>query len=139
MAPDWWPKPWGPGEKDRVRHVEPDHLWKKERVYLLNHILRLVVEPREKQHPDIRRLNVNVAKLESVTMEALSSWFADNQNPNNAKKRPIVKELFRVAKIEEKYKNNEIGWPLRSIAWTIPWQVLTIRRRWHHPSLCHGR
>lgn len=29
MAPDWWPKPWGPGEKDKVRHVEPDHLWKK--------------------------------------------------------------------------------------------------------------
>ncbi|KAL2188425.1 hypothetical protein L209DRAFT_217342 [Thermothelomyces heterothallicus CBS 203.75] len=28
-APDWWPKPWGPGEKDRARHVEPDHMWKK--------------------------------------------------------------------------------------------------------------
>ncbi len=28
-APDWWPAPWGPGEKDRARHVEPDHMWKK--------------------------------------------------------------------------------------------------------------
>jgi hypothetical protein len=28
-APAWWPKPWGPGEKDKVRHVEPDHQWKK--------------------------------------------------------------------------------------------------------------
>jgi len=27
--PDWWPGPWGPGEKERVRHKEPDHLWKK--------------------------------------------------------------------------------------------------------------
>jgi hypothetical protein len=28
-APAWWPKPWGTGEKDKVRHVEPDHQWKK--------------------------------------------------------------------------------------------------------------
>jgi len=28
-APDWWPKPWGPGKDERVRHVEPDHLLKK--------------------------------------------------------------------------------------------------------------
>lgn len=28
-APDWWPEPWGPGEKDMARHVEPDHLWKR--------------------------------------------------------------------------------------------------------------
>lgn len=27
--PDWWPQPWGPGEKDKARHVEPDHMWKK--------------------------------------------------------------------------------------------------------------
>lgn len=29
MAPAWWPRPWGPGEKDKVRHVEPDHQWKQ--------------------------------------------------------------------------------------------------------------
>jgi len=28
-APSWWPKPWGPGESDKVRHKEPDHLYKK--------------------------------------------------------------------------------------------------------------
>jgi hypothetical protein len=28
-APDWWPKPSGPGEKDKVRHIEPDHQWKR--------------------------------------------------------------------------------------------------------------
>lgn len=27
-APDWWPKPWGPGKKDKTRHIEPDHMWK---------------------------------------------------------------------------------------------------------------
>ncbi len=28
-APDWWPKPWGPTREERVRHKEPDHLYKK--------------------------------------------------------------------------------------------------------------
>ncbi len=28
VAPDWWPKPWGPGGDSRVRHKEPDHLLK---------------------------------------------------------------------------------------------------------------
>lgn len=27
-APDWWPKPWGPAKEERVRHKEPDHLYK---------------------------------------------------------------------------------------------------------------
>jgi hypothetical protein len=28
-APDWWPKPWGPTRDERVRHKEPDHLYKR--------------------------------------------------------------------------------------------------------------
>lgn len=28
-APDWWPQPWGEGKDDKVRHKEPDHLYKK--------------------------------------------------------------------------------------------------------------
>lgn len=28
-APEWWPKPFGPNKDDRVRHKEPDHLYKK--------------------------------------------------------------------------------------------------------------
>lgn len=27
-APDWWPKPWGASRDERVRHKEPDHLYK---------------------------------------------------------------------------------------------------------------
>ncbi|KAJ4146836.1 hypothetical protein LMH87_001395 [Akanthomyces muscarius] len=38
-APDWWPKPWGPTKDDKVRHKEPDHLYKRERVHLLAYIL----------------------------------------------------------------------------------------------------
>ncbi|KAK5652525.1 hypothetical protein OQA88_10431 [Cercophora sp. LCS_1] len=110
-APDWWPKPWGPTKEERVRHVEPDHLLKKERVHLLIHILRLVVEPNASQHPDIQKLGINVQKLEDVTMESLSSFFNDN-NPtgksNNAKKKPYLKEIFKVAKHEEQFRRGEI-------------------------------
>lgn len=28
-APDWWPKPWGPTKDEKVRHKEPDHLYKR--------------------------------------------------------------------------------------------------------------
>jgi hypothetical protein len=28
-APGWWPKPWGNTKEDKVRHKEPDHLYKR--------------------------------------------------------------------------------------------------------------
>ncbi|CAM1502993.1 Fc.00g077690.m01.CDS01 [Cosmosporella sp. VM-42] len=107
-APDWWPKPWGPTKEDKVRHKEPDHLYKRERVHLLNHILRMIVEPNKTQHPDIQKLNLNVKKLEELTTEALSAFFTDKENPANAKKRPYLNEIFKVAKQEERFKNGEI-------------------------------
>lgn len=69
----------------------------------------MVTEPNRLQHQDIQKLNITVSKLEEVTFEALSSFFADAENPNNAKKKPYLKEIFRVAKYEERYKNGEIG------------------------------
>ncbi|KAI1102248.1 hypothetical protein F4804DRAFT_273908 [Jackrogersella minutella] len=107
-APDWWPKPWGTADEHRVRHKEPDHLYKKERVYLLIHILRLIVEPNHKQHPSVQKLYLNVSKLEEVTNEALSSFFTDKENPSNMAKRPFLKEIFRVAESEERYKDGQI-------------------------------
>ncbi|CZR41094.1 uncharacterized protein FPRO_10683 [Fusarium proliferatum ET1] len=107
-APDWWPKPWGPTKEDKVRHKEPDHLYKRERVHLLNHILRMIVEPNKTQHPDIQKLNLNVKKLEEITIEALSGFFADKDNPANAKKRPFLNEIFKVAKQQERFKDGMI-------------------------------
>ncbi|PKS10339.1 hypothetical protein jhhlp_002090 [Lomentospora prolificans] len=107
-APEWWPKPWGPMKDERVRHKEPDHLYKKERVHLLAHILRLIVEPSHKQHPDVQKSCLNVKKLEEVTAEALSSFFSDPETPGNCKKRPYLNEIFKVARFEERYKNGEI-------------------------------
>uniref|UniRef100_L7IX25 Subtelomeric hrmA-associated cluster protein AFUB-079030/YDR124W-like helical bundle domain-containing protein n=1 Tax=Pyricularia oryzae (strain P131) TaxID=1143193 RepID=L7IX25_PYRO1 len=137
-APDWWPKPWGPGKDEKVRHKEPDHLWKRgtgfrsiatlsvgreggggpedadtdwiitERIYLLNHILQLIVQPNHKQHPDIQKLKLNVAKLEEATAEALSSFFLDKENPGNARRKVYLKEIFKVAKAQERFLNGEV-------------------------------
>ena len=80
-----------------------------ERIKLLVHILRMVIEPEQKQCPAIQKLELNVKKLEEVTMEAMSNWFNDKEHPENAAKRPFLKEIFKVAKFEERYKNGEIG------------------------------
>ncbi|ROV98939.1 hypothetical protein VSDG_03675 [Cytospora chrysosperma] len=107
-APDWWPKPWGASRDERVRHKEPDHLYKPERVHLLNHILRMITDPNHLQHKDIQKQNLNVSKLEEATFEALSAFFGDAENPNNSKKKPYLKEIFKVARYQERFKNGEI-------------------------------
>jgi hypothetical protein len=69
----------------------------------------MIVEPPEKQCPTVQKLGLNVRKLEEVTMEAMSNWFNDKEHPENAQKRPFLKEIFKIAKAEERYKNGEIG------------------------------
>lgn len=78
-----------------------------ERVHLLNHILSLVVEPNEKQHRDIQKLQLSVKKLEECTNEALSGFYAESAT--NASKKQFLNEIFKVAKQQERYKNGEIG------------------------------
>lgn len=73
------------------------------------HILLLIVEPRHKQCEAVQKLGLTVKKLEETTMECLSNWFNDKENPDNANKRPYLKEIFKVAKAQERYKNGEIG------------------------------
>ncbi|KAK6069654.1 hypothetical protein SCUP234_10567 [Seiridium cupressi] len=103
-APDWWPQPWGDGQENKVRHKEPDHLYKRERLRLLCHILTMIIQPNEHQHSDITKLQLTVAKLEEVTWEALNAWFADNTNPANIKKKAYLEEIFKVAKQEERFR-----------------------------------
>lgn len=69
----------------------------------------MIVLPNAEQHPDIQKLNLNVAKLEEATTEVLSSFFTDKDAPNNIKKKPYLKEIFLLAKYEERFRNGEIG------------------------------
>ncbi|KAH6708871.1 hypothetical protein BKA61DRAFT_490671, partial [Leptodontidium sp. MPI-SDFR-AT-0119] len=39
----------------------------------------------------------------------LSLWFKDPENPENMFRAPLIRELFKVAKHEERFKNGEIG------------------------------
>lgn len=55
---------------------------------------------------------ISVKKLEEVTNEAMSNWFADKENLDNAAKRPLLKEIFKVAKQQERYMKGEIGYIL---------------------------
>ncbi|KAI6246607.1 hypothetical protein HI914_05566 [Erysiphe necator] len=104
-APSWWPPTKG---DNAVRHKEPDHLLKPERISLLVHILKMIIEPAERQNPTIRKLGLNVKKLEETTMEVMSNWFNDKEHPENLLKKKYLKEIFRVAKIQERYKRGEI-------------------------------
>ncbi|KAK3903330.1 hypothetical protein C8A05DRAFT_14709, partial [Staphylotrichum tortipilum] len=106
-APDWWPKKCGVDGKE-VRHIEPDHMYKLERIEVLKRILNLVINPKI-QPPSMQRLKgLRVEKLETAAMESLAVFFQDQTKPQNAQKRPIMKELFRVARMEESFRRGEI-------------------------------
>ncbi|ELR02351.1 hypothetical protein VC83_07779 [Pseudogymnoascus destructans] len=101
--PPWWPAMTGP---NKIRHKEPDHLHKRERIILLMHILGLIIN----QDPTsvARQRGVDVAKLEEVTREAMATWFADREKPKNAEKRGYLTQLFRVLYKEERYRRGEL-------------------------------
>ncbi|KFY43471.1 hypothetical protein V495_03917 [Pseudogymnoascus sp. VKM F-4514 (FW-929)] len=101
--PPWWPAVTGP---NKIRHKEPDHLHKRERIILLMHILGIIVN----QDPDgvAKHRGIDVAKLEEVTREAMATWFADREKPKNAEKRGFLTQLFRVLYKEERYRRGEL-------------------------------
>ncbi|EHL02558.1 hypothetical protein M7I_1352 [Glarea lozoyensis 74030] len=39
----------------------------------------------------------------------MSNWFNDKEHPDNASKRNLLREVFKVAKAEESYRNGELG------------------------------
>lgn len=70
----------------------------------------MVIEPKETQHPTLKKLGgLDVKALEVATMEAMSNWFADKEHPDNKAKLPYLKEVFKVARAEERYRRRELG------------------------------
>jgi hypothetical protein len=69
----------------------------------------MLVEPQHSQHHAVRKVNLNLETLEAVTFEALSTWFSDKATPSNMNKKAILKEIFKVARQEERFRDNQIG------------------------------
>ena len=90
-----------------------------ERIRLLVHILRMVAGPLDKQCAAVQKLDLNVKKLEEVTMKSMSSWFNDAEHTENSSKESLLKGIFKVAKAEERYKKGEIGKVARLYDWAI--------------------
>lgn len=67
-APLWWPLPTASDAKDGVRHKEPDHLLKPQRVNLLVYIIGLIVDPNHPKKTDYIA-SIDIRKLEEVTNE----------------------------------------------------------------------
>jgi hypothetical protein len=60
----------------------------------------------------VKKLQLNVKKLEECTNEALSGFYAES--PTNGSKKQFLNEIFKVARQQERYKNGEIGKSLMS-------------------------
>jgi hypothetical protein len=58
----------------------------------------MVIEPHDKQHPTVKKLGLNVKRLEEVTMEAMANWFNDRERPDNASKKHSLKRSSRLRK-----------------------------------------
>ncbi|KJK93840.1 hypothetical protein H633G_02343 [Metarhizium anisopliae BRIP 53284] len=91
----------------QVRHRQPDHLYKRERINLLAHILRLLVEPSAKQHIAIRSLGLDVKRLEDITSSKLRDFL--EKHDMNARKRQRLAQLFKLAQQEARFRNGDIG------------------------------
>jgi hypothetical protein len=76
---------------------------------LLVHIIKIIVQPQEKRVLSLGKRDLTTEKLREATMVAMNNWLFDEEHPEDAVKRRLLEELFRVARAEEKYKNGEIG------------------------------
>ena len=73
----------------------------------------MIEQPLEK-HPEINKVGVNIAKLEMVTADALSAWYAEDLGKQNNNKKQYLDELFRVARAEENYHRGGSSKSVRS-------------------------
>jgi hypothetical protein len=119
-APNWWLKPWGPSKDKKVRHVDPDHVFKERFVFPfrcfprnvpVSKVCSILTRHQQSEYTSWciscgltiqaqakEKHRFNVSELEELTMSSLSSFFSTKSN--NVAKRPYLKEIFKVAKYE---------------------------------------
>ncbi|KFA79918.1 hypothetical protein S40288_09993 [Stachybotrys chartarum IBT 40288] len=90
-APTWWPLGGQLGQ-DKVRHKEPDHIFKNGTFFETRGL--------------VDTHGINVKKLEEIALKKLSSF--SEAERKHLKKRPFLAEIFKVARAEESYRKGEI-------------------------------
>lgn len=73
------------------------------------HILRMVIEPAENQHPSMYKSYLGIEKLEETTWDASWAWFKGENSPGFVRNVPILNAIFRIARHEESYKHGKTG------------------------------
>jgi hypothetical protein len=61
------------------------------------------------QNRIVQNMGLTVKVLESATFEALSGWFNDHEYPANIQKKSFLADIFKIARVEERYIAGEIG------------------------------
>ncbi|KAI0115976.1 hypothetical protein GGR51DRAFT_555850 [Nemania sp. FL0031] len=105
--PDWWPaQHYKVGEEHnpkKMRHKEPDHIGREERVFLLRHILRLVMEEDEA----MTRVGLDLAALETLTKTVLDPYIRTPNKPENKISMGDITDIFKVAKSHVSFVRGE--------------------------------
>jgi len=86
------------------------------RVELLVHILDVVMDQERKKTPDQKKITIK--GLETYTWAETARWF-NGENGKNHNKRIFLEEIFRVAKMEERYRKGELGMLAKHLAISI--------------------
>jgi hypothetical protein len=61
------------------------------------------------QSRTVQNMGLTAKILESAAFDALSGWFTDDQYPENIQKKSFLVDIFKIARVEERYKASEIG------------------------------
>jgi hypothetical protein len=61
------------------------------------------------QNRTVQNMGLTVKILESATYDGLSIWFNDEEHPENIQKKSFLVDIFKIARMEERYRAGEIG------------------------------
>lgn len=80
-----------------------------ERIALLIHIIRLVV--RHDADESEYRKSITVRMLEKAAERATKTWFRSKKNPSNTARHIFLREIIRLAALEERHWKGQFGTP----------------------------
>jgi hypothetical protein len=81
-------------------------------------VLDIIVRPAHEQIHVHQKSGHNVKRLEEATMEAMANWFNDEEHPENAEKKLLVGEIFKVARARQLCLSGELG--MQTLAEDLP-------------------